>query len=45
MIYNNTEIYHKFNGFINQNLLIKQKPISDIVKEFLSYDLYKQRYT
>ena len=45
LIYSNSEIYHKFNGFINQNLLVKQKPISDIVKEFLSYDLYKQRYT
>ena len=27
----------------NQNKLVKQKTIQDIIKEFLSSDLYKQR--
>ena len=45
LIYNPTELYHKYNGLVNQNLIIKQKTISDTVKEFLAYDLYKQRNT
>ena len=28
---------------VNQNLLVKQKTISDIVKDFLGLDLYRQR--
>jgi len=43
LIYNQKELYHKYNGLINQNLVIKQKTISDIVKDFLANDLYKQR--
>ena len=43
LIYNQKELYHKYNGLVNQNLIIKQKTISDTVKEFLAYDLYKQR--
>tara|TARA_B100000575_G_C23143606_1_gene666617 strand:+ start:12220 stop:15453 length:3234 start_codon:yes stop_codon:yes gene_type:complete len=43
LIYNNQELFHKFVGFCNQNKLVKQKTIQDIIKEFLSSDLYKQR--
>ena len=30
-------------GYCNQNKLVKQKTISEIIKDFLSCDLYKQR--
>jgi len=43
LIYNTTEIYHKYNGYCAFNNTIKQKPISDCVREFLSADLYNQR--
>ena len=43
LIYNKEELYHKYNGMVNQNLLVKQKTISDIVKDFLALDLYRQR--
>ena len=43
LIYNNQELTHKFVGHCNQNKLFKQKTISEIIKEFLSSDLYKQR--
>ena len=43
LIYNKQELFHKFVGFCNQNKLIKQKTISEIIKDFLSSDLYKQR--
>ena len=43
LIYNNQELIHKFVGYCNQNKLYKQRTISEIIKEFLSGDLYKQR--
>jgi len=43
LIYNNKELSHKFIGYSSQNKLIKQKTISEIIKDFLSSDLYKQR--
>ena len=43
LIYNNKELFHKFVGFCNQNKAIKQKTIAEIIKDFLSSDLYKQR--
>ncbi len=43
LIYNNQELFHKFVGYCNQNKSIKQKTISEIIKDFLSSDLYKQR--
>tara|TARA_B100000902_G_scaffold236534_1_gene224074 strand:+ start:1169 stop:4402 length:3234 start_codon:yes stop_codon:yes gene_type:complete len=45
LIYNNQELFHKFVGYCNQNKVIKQKTIQDIIKDFLSSDLYKQRNT
>jgi len=43
LVYDNSELYAKFQGTINQLLLIKQKTISQVVKEFLNSELYGQR--
>ncbi|RZD41497.1 MAG: hypothetical protein CXT73_04875 [Methanobacteriota archaeon] len=43
LIYNELEIYHKYNGFCAHNNQIKQKTIHDNVKDFLSSELYDQR--
>ena len=43
LVYNNQEIYTKFQGTINQLHLIKQKTISQVVKEFVNNELYGQR--
>ena len=45
LIYNKLELYDKFIGYLNQGDLIKQKPISQVVKEFINNDLYSQRKT
>ena len=45
LVYNNSEIYTKFQGTINQLSLIKQKTIAQIVKEFVNSELYGQRTT
>ena len=44
-IFCSTEIHEKFLGYMNQNILIKQKNISTIVKDFIGGDLYSQRKT
>ncbi len=44
-MYNNQELYTKFQGTINQLSLIKQKTITQVVKEFLNNELYGQRTT
>ena len=43
LVYNTTEIYHKYNGFCIFNNNVKQKPIADCVRDFLAADLYNQR--
>ena len=43
LIYNEEEIYNRFIGYQNQLNLIKQKNISQIIKEFLNNTLYGQR--
>lgn len=43
LVYNNDELYSKYMGYINQINLIKQKPVSSIVNEFINNDLYSQR--
>ena len=43
LVYNNSEIYTKFQSIINQLFLIKQKTISQVVKEFINSELYGQR--
>lgn len=45
LIYGNTELYQRFVGYLTQVNLIKQKPISQNVKEFISCELYGQRRT
>ena len=39
LIYSNEELHQKFLGYISQIKLIKQKTISQVVKEFVSSDL------
>ena len=45
IIYSSDEIINKYNGYMNQVKLIKQKTISQVVKEFMSNDLFGQRKT
>jgi endopeptidase La len=45
IVYNNDELYNRYVGYINQINLLKQKTISNVVKEFISNDLYGQRST
>jgi hypothetical protein len=45
LVYNNKELYQRYVGYMNQINLIKKKTISQIVKEFISNDLYSQRRT
>ena len=45
VIYNDNELYNRFVGYNNQAQLIKQKTISQIVKEFINNDLFNQRKT
>ena len=45
IIYDENELYNKYVGYINQINLIKQKTISQVVKEFLNNELYGQRTT
>jgi ATP-dependent Lon protease len=46
LIYNTyTEIYNKFAGCLSQIKNVKQKAISQIVKEFISDDLFSKRNT
>ena len=40
-----TDIYNKFIGLLTQNSLIHQKQIAQIVKEFISDDMYNKRNT
>ena len=42
LIYNNKELYQRFQGYINQTNLIKKKTISQIVKEFIGKELFGQ---
>ena len=43
LIYENEELYKRFTGYITQTNLIKQKPISQNVKEFIGGTLFDQR--
>ena len=45
LIYSKTELYNKYIGYINQLKLIKKKTISQVVKEYLSRNLFQQRNT
>ena len=43
LVYSNNELYSRFMGYMNQVALVKQKSISQLVKEFVALDLYAQR--
>jgi len=43
LIYSNKELYQRFVGYLNQINLIKCKPISQNVKEFINSELHEQR--
>ena len=45
LINNHHEIYKMFMGYNNQMCLMKQKAISQCVKEFIGSDLFTKRYT
>ena len=45
IVYSTPELVKKFQGYLSQVLLIKQKTISQVVKEFINSDLYGQRNT
>lgn len=45
LVYSSEELRQRFVGYINQAKLMKQKTISQLVKEFLSNSLYGQRTT
>ena len=45
LIYSHDELYHRYVGYMTQINLIKQKPISQNVKEFITSELYGQRRT
>ena len=45
LIYEPHEVYSKYAGYISNINSIKQKPIGQIVKEFITSDLYTKRLT
>lgn len=45
LVYSTDELIKKYQGYISQTVLIKQKPVSQVVKEFMNSDLYGQRTT
>ena len=45
LIYDNNDIYSKYSGYCSLNNNIKQKQISNIVKEFINDDIYNKRNT
>ena len=45
LVYDNSELYNRYIGCINQVALIKQKTVSQVTKEFIANELYGQRTT
>ena len=45
LVYNNKELYQKYTGYVSQINRLKKKTISQVVKEFISDDLFGQRKT
>jgi ATP-dependent Lon protease len=43
LIYNHTDIYNKFIGYLSQHKILKHKTLTQIVKEFISSDLFTKR--
>ena len=45
IVYSTSELINKYQGYLSQIVLIKQKPVAQVVKEFINSDLYGQRTT
>jgi ATP-dependent Lon protease len=45
LVYDNDKLYEKFLGYRTQTLLMRQKPISEVTKNFIGAELYTQRTT
>jgi ATP-dependent Lon protease len=45
LIFSSDELFNKFVGYMNKLSVLKQKSISNVVKEFLNDDIYLQRAT
>ena len=45
IVYSTSELINKYQGHLSQIVLIKQKPVSQVVKEFINSDLHGQRTT
>ena len=45
LIHTYSDIYSKFIGYINQNNVIKRKQMTNIIKEFISDNMYAKRNT
>jgi len=45
LIYSSDELLYKYQGYISHIKMIKQKPIDQVVKEFIGCELYGQRTT
>lgn len=43
LVYSLSELEHKFNGYMSQCSKLKRETISDVVKDFINAELYKQR--
>ena len=45
LVYSTDELITKYQGYLSQISLIKQKPVTQVVKEYMNSDLYGQRNT
>ena len=45
LVYSDAELYNRYIGIINSVVLLKQKQVSILVKDFITDDLYNQRFT
>jgi len=45
LVYSNSELYNNYLDILSQVKLIKQLPISQVIKNFITSDLYTQRNT
>jgi len=43
LIYSYDELFQRYSGYCTQNKLLKSKTISNIIKDFINSELYKQR--
>ena len=43
LIYNNSDVYNKYKGLLSQERLLKQKTLSQLVKDFITSELFTKR--